>query len=319
MNKKLNSKKLTSKKPKKNSLVKSHKATRNPVVVASKTVPSVYNKSSVLQNYIANLNKLPRLTKQEEYQLTVEYFKNKDPQIEKQLIQANLKFVIKIAIEYSRFSSKLMDLIQEGNIGLIKAIKEFNPYSGARLITYAVWWIRGYIQEYLMRHYSIVRIGKNKKQRQLFYLLTKNKQQLENFSEKYFLPNLAKESNNNIKDVETMKHIVLKKDFSLDQPISEDGTQTFASIQTDKSMSLNEELSLKQISQLLKTNLKKMEKDFSFKDNTIIQKRLLQDPPCTLQALADKFSVSKEAIRQNEERIMKKIKQKLIPILKKPY
>ena len=265
------------------------------------------------------ISRTPLLTREEEYKLAVAYFETKDPQIGKQLVQSNLRFVVKVAVEYSKFTSKVMDLIQEGNIGLIKAVREFNPYKGARLITYAVWWIRGYIQEYLMRHHSIVRIGTNKKQQKLFYLLTKEKQKLEEYSENKFLPVLAKETQTKIQDVAKMNELVKKKDFSLDQFINKESGKTFLETQPDKASSLYEELSLRQMSRLLKKHLKDMEKDLSEKENAIIKKRFLKDPPHTLQNLADEFQVTREAIRQNEERLMKKLRIKLIPLLKKPY
>ena len=287
--------------------------------LSPQVIPSVSEGGSALQNYMLKISKIPLLTREEEYQLAVTYFETKDPQIGKRLIQSNLRFVVKVAAEYSKFSSKLMDLIQEGNMGLIRAVQEFNPYKGARLITYAVWWIRGYIQEYLMRHHSIVRIGTNKKQQKLFYLLTKEKQKLEEYSEKKFLPVLAEETRTKVQDVEKMKEVVVRKDLSLDQFINKEGGKTFLDVQPDKSSSLYEELSLHQMSELLKKHLKDMEKDFSEKENTIIKKRLLKDPPHTLQELADEFHVTREAIRQNEECLMKKLRNKLIPILKKPY
>ena len=268
---------------------------------------------------MAHISKIPVLSKDEEYKLAVAYYETKDPKIAKKLIQSNLRFVVKVAVEYSKFSSKIMDLIQEGNIGLMRALKEFNPYKGARLITYAVWWIRGYIQEYLMRHHSIVRLGTNKKQQRLFYLLQKEKKQLENYSQNKLLPGLAKETKTKVSDVERMREVVLKKDFSLDQPVhSEKGGKSFLEFQQEES-SIDEKLSLYQMSQLLKKHLKALEPELNEKEKSIIKNRLLKDPPQTLQEIADEFSVTREAVRQSEERLMKKLKAKLAPILKKPY
>ena len=281
-------------------------------------LPSVSEGGSTLQNYMARISKIPLLTKEEEHQLAVTYFETKDPVVGRQLIQSNLRFVVKVVAEYSKFSSKVMDLIQEGNIGLIRAVQEFNPYKGARLITYAVWWIRGYIQEYLMRHHSIVRLGTNKKQQRLFYLLQKEKQKLDEYSQSRLLPTLAKQTRTKVQDVEKMKEVVLRRDLSLDQSISQGSDKTFLDVQKDPS-SLYEELSLQQMSELLKSQLKNMEKDLSEKENKIIQDRLLRDPPRTLQEIADDFNVTREAIRQSEERLMKKLKKKLVPIFKKPY
>ena len=292
---------------------------RKSSVLSPEVLPSVSEGGSALQNYMARISKIPLLSKEEEQSLAVAYFETGNPEIGKRLIQSNLRFVVKVVAEYSKFSSKVMDLIQEGNIGLIRAVQEFNPYKGARLITYAVWWIRGYIQEYLMRHHSIVRLGTNKKQQRLFYLLTKEKRKLEEYSQNRLLPVLATQTQTEVQDVEKMKEVVLKKDFSLDQPISEKEGKRFLDLEKDTSFSMDEELSLHQMSEVLKKHLKNMEKDFSSKENTIIQERLLKDPPKTLQEIADKFHITREAVRQSEERLMKKLREKLVPLLKKPF
>src|SRR5262249_46678326 len=112
-----------------------------------------------ITRYLSEIRKYPLLTKEQEHELAVRYRESGDPKAAEALVTANLRFVVKVAAEYSRFGAKLIDLVQEGNVGLMHAVREFNPYKGVRLITYAVWWIRGYIQEYLMRQYSMVRIG----------------------------------------------------------------------------------------------------------------------------------------------------------------
>lgn len=295
------------------------KKTPKTLSLSPEVIPSVSEGGSALQNYLARISKIPLLSKQEEYDLAVAYFEKKDPEAGRKLIQANLRFVVKIVSEYSKFSSKVMDLIQEGNIGLIRAVQEFNPYKGAKLITYAVWWIRGYIQEYLMRHHSIVRLGTNKKQQRLFYLLQKEKQKLDEYSQSRLLPALAKQTQSKVQDVEKLKEVVLRKDLSLDQPIGKEQGKRFLDIQPDNSYSLYDSLSVKQMSKLLKTHLKNMKKEFNEKENKIIKNRLLKDPPSTLQEIADDFSVSREAIRQAEERLIRKLKERLTPVLKKPY
>ena len=296
------------------------KSSTTPVPVLSPEVlPSVSEGGNVLQNYMARLSKIQVLSKEEEHRLAVAYYKSKDPEIAKQLIQANLKFVVKVVAEYSRFSSKVMDLIQEGNIGLVKAVKEYNPYKGARLITYAVWWIRGYIQEYLMRQHSIVRLGTNKKQQRLFYRLQKEKQFLDQYPKQKLLPQLAKETGHSLQRVEQMQEVVLKKDLSLDQPIQKEGeSQSFLDLQADD-FSLEESLILKHTAEVLRREMKKMEKKLKPKEISIIKNRLLKEAPATLQEIADEFQVSREAIRQSEERLMKKLKKQLIPLLKEPF
>ncbi|MEK6628837.1 MAG: sigma-70 family RNA polymerase sigma factor, partial [Bdellovibrionota bacterium] len=132
--------------------------------------------------YLTEIRKYPLLSREQESEIAKKYFETKDPNLAQTLVKSNLRFVVKIAAEYAKFSSKLIDVIQEGNVGLMHAVKEFNPYKGNRLITYAVWWIRGYIQEYLMRQFSMVRIGTTANQRKLFYQLQRQKLELEKMS-----------------------------------------------------------------------------------------------------------------------------------------
>ncbi len=271
---------------------------------------------TALQSYLSQLSRIPLLSRGEEFRLASHYYKTGDPEAARALIEANLRFVIKVAAEYSRFRAKIMDLIQEGNVGLVRAVHEFNPYKGARLITYAVWWIRGYIQEYLLRRHSIVRIGTSKKQQRLFYLLQREKQKLEEMSAAKLLPNLAKESRASEKEAERMSRMVLQRDLSLDQPLQKGGGKTFLDLQADDSMPVDEALGLKGQEALLRRELNKLAPALSEKERAIIETRWLKTPPATLRELAGRFQVSREAIRQNEERLLKKLREKLAPVLR---
>ncbi|MCY4512076.1 MAG: sigma-70 family RNA polymerase sigma factor [Bdellovibrionales bacterium] len=287
-----------------------------PVLKKKTPIAPVLDKTTALQSYLSRLTRYPLLTKEEEYKLTVQFYETRDSKIAEQLIQSNLRFVVKVAREYSRFSSRIMDLIQEGNIGLVRAVQEFNPYKGVRLITYAVWWIRGYIQEYLIRHHSIVHIGTSKKQRKLFYLLQREKEKLENLQETKLLPALAGQTNTSIKEVEKLKQTVLQKDVSLDQPVLRG---SLLDLQKKEDENMEETFSDLQQKNLLQKELKKMTGEFNEKEMEVLHNRLLKSQPETLQAIAERFNVTKEAIRQVEERLLKKLREKLRPILKKPY
>ena len=146
-------------------------AESSDVAVVPNLQRSVSTTHDPLTLYLNEIRKYPLLTKEQESELAKKYYETKDPKLAQTLVKSNLRFVVKVAAEYAKFSSKLIDVIQEGNVGLMHAVKEFNPYKGNRLITYAVWWIRGYIQEYLMRQFSMVRIGTTANQRKLFYQL----------------------------------------------------------------------------------------------------------------------------------------------------
>ena len=151
--------------------------------VATSTTEKGLTTTDPVSLYLSEIRKYPLLSREEELELAKKYYETKDPQVAQKLITSNLRFVVKIAAEYSRFGARMIDLVQEGNMGLMTAVKDFNPYKGVRLITYAVWWIRGYIQEYLMKQYSMVRIGTTQNQKKLFYQLQKEKEALEALSE----------------------------------------------------------------------------------------------------------------------------------------
>ena len=291
---------------------------KEPAKEPSKTSPPPVG--SALNNYIRFISRFPLLTREEEYKLAVEYYEKKNPKAAEKLVQSNLRFVIKVVGEYGKFSSKIMDLIQEGNLGLIKAVKEFNPYKGVRLITYAVWWIKGYIQEYLIRQHSIVRIGTNKKEKMLYYLLQKEKDALDQLTHTKLLPEISRYTKTPLKELETMKQRVFHKDISLNQPIKAGSPVSLMDFQEDTTQNqFEEKLSDARQATLLRKSLKKIEHELTKKEKEILNRRLLKETPDTLQKIADTFQVTREAIRQSEERLLEKLRKSLIPILKKPH
>jgi len=267
--------------------------------------------SDPMQAYLQEIGKFPVLNKKEEEKLTKEFYKTRDPRVAQLLAQSNLRFVVKIAAEYTKFGSKLIELVQEGNMGLLHAIKEFNPYKEVRLITYAVWWIRGYIQEYLLRQYSLVRIGTNAKQRKLFYLLRKQQEQLKQIPYRDSIK-LLEHSGFKEKEVQSMQQRINFRDMSLDQPVSEGHATFLMDIQEDKEESAFEDkLNLFQEEQLMLKTIKQIRPKLKDKELFILENRLLSDKPMTLQEIGHKFSVTREAIRQIESKLIEKIKTKM--------
>ena len=287
---------------------------RLPATV-KKDVPSL---PDPVQLYFREISKYPVLTKEQEIELSKKFFETKDPELAKALARANLRFVVKIAAEYTRFGSRLIDLIQEGNIGLLHAIKEFNPYKGVRLITYAVWWIKGYIQEYLMRQHSLVRIGTNAKQRKLFYLLRKEKEQLAYLPYEQNHPKLIAPAGFKDKDVQSMRQRLQTRDISLNYPVSSQEKNTMLlNLQVDSSESSQEEqlISLQE-KEIIKKSVQSLRPHLNKKELFILNNRLLSDTPLTLREIGEKFSVTREAIRQMESRLMKKIKDAVTTYIK---
>jgi RNA polymerase sigma-32 factor len=183
--------------------------------------------TGTLDIYIVEINRYSLLTAEEEFKLAVELKKNNDMEAAEKLIVSNLRFVVKIAHEYRNYGIKLTDLIQEGNIGLMHAVKKFDPYKGYRLISYAVWWIRAYMQNYIIKSWSLVKIGTTQAQRKLFFKLSQAKKRLENLSEKN--PEFSEIAESlGVKEVELeeMDLRLSHRDLSLDAFISEDGEST---------------------------------------------------------------------------------------------
>ena len=283
-------------------LVARYKAT--PVTASAKEL--VLNDS--MQMYLKEISQFPILSKHEEAKLSKEFYETKDPRIARVLAQANLRFVVKVAAEYTRFGARLIDLVQEGNIGLLHAIKAFNPYKGVCLITYAVWWIKGYIQEYLMRQYSLVRMGSNAKQRKLFYLLRKEQEKLQQIpytgEMKLLAPPGFKES-----EVKDMRKRITGRDVSLDQKNPAD--ERLVDSQTYEEEPLEERLSFFQEKNLLRKNIEELRPQLSQKERFVLDHRLLSETPLTLQEIGDRFFITREAIRQIENRLIQKIKARL--------
>lgn len=275
---------------------------QNDVVITSKDPLSIY---------LNELRKYPLLTKDEEFKIATKYFETKDPVAAQKLVQSNLRFVVKIAAEYAKFSSRMIDLIQEGNIGLMHAVKEYNPSKGARLITYAVWWIRGYIQEYLMRQFSMVRIGTTANQRKLFYQLQKQKSDLEKMMSDESLKQLSLKLGIPEDEIIEMSKRLSGRDVSLDKPIgNDDDSVSLGSFlkKDDGSLPVDEQLALEEQIELLKNAIDKIHSTLSDKEKIILAERILNDEPLTLQEIGEKYSISREAVRQNEARLIQKIK-----------
>lgn len=264
-----------------------------------------------LITYLNEIRKYNVMTREQEQEVAKRYFETKDPQAAQEMIKANLRFVVKIAAEYSKFGAKMIDLIQEGNVGLMHAVKEYNPYKGVRLITYAVWWIRGYIQEYLMKQFSMVKIGTTPNQRKLFYQLQKQKEELERMglvgaeaiSEKLGIP---------LEEVESMQSRLTQRDVSLDKPLNDDGSITLQDVQrVDDELPVDEKIAQAEMVELLKSKIEEIRPHLNDKEKIILEERLLNDEPLTLQEIGEKYGITREAVRQAEVRLMKKIKDRM--------
>jgi len=271
--------------------------------------------TGTLDLYIAEINRFPLLTPEEEFKLAVRLKKNNDTSAAEKLIVSNLRFVVKIAHEYRNYGFKLADLIQEGNIGLIHAVKKFDPYKGYRLISYAVWWIRAYIQNYLIKSWSIVKIGTTQAQRKLFFKLSQAKKQLETLSKKN--PEFAEIADSlGVKgsEVAEMDLRMGSRDVSLHEVIGDDGDSShidFLAYEGDDQEVLlikNEERNLVQ------RNIAGALANLNERESYIIKHRVMADNPETLQEIGDRYNITRERARQIEKQALKKV-QLALPYL----
>jgi RNA polymerase sigma-32 factor len=259
--------------------------------------------------YLAEIRRYSLLTREQEHELAIRYRETGDPKAAEILVTSNLRFVVKVAAEYSRFGAKLIDLIQEGNVGLMHAVREFNPYKNVRLITYAVWWIRGYIQEYLMRQYSLVRIGTTQNQRKLFYRLQKEREALDAAGQEPNYALLAGRLGVSEEEVETMSQRLSGRDVSLNQPL--DGENSVASLldyEASNEESVDDQLGRAEEIEVLKRNLEIIRPSLSTKEIYLLDERILSEDPLTLQEIGDHYGVTREAVRQLEARLLAKIR-----------
>ncbi len=265
-----------------------------------------------VKKYMAEISRHPILSREEEYKFAMRYRKKGDLEAAKKLITSNLRFVIKIANEYRNYGINLMELIQEGNLGLMQAVKKFDPTRGYRLITYAVWWIRAYIQSYIIKTWSLVKIGTTQAQKKLFYKLRSAKRKME-LTNKILSPEdyktLAKELGVSDEAIAEMEQRMAGKDVSLDVEIREDGERpTHLDFLADKLASQEEILTKIQEEEKIKRELDTALKSLEEMERFIIENRILRDNPLTLEELGTKLNISRERVRQIENEALKKMK-----------
>ncbi len=263
--------------------------------------------------YLAEIRKFPVLTPDEERLYAVKFFEEKDLEAAHRLITANLRFVVKIAGEYKAYGMKMLDLIQEGNIGLMMAVRKFDPHKGIRLISYAVWWIRAYIQNYIISAWSLLKIGTTQAQKKLFFKLNQAKNAIRRLTggddmEATALSLHVKES-----EVIEMDQR-MRGDYSLDAELVDGEGLTMLEALADERQNQEEALAEQQEASLLHGQVTQAMERLNEKERYVIEKRVTADDPHTLQEIADHFAISRERVRQIEEGALKKIKAYLTPI-----
>ncbi len=276
--------------------------------VKTLNLPEIKNDS--LEKYIQQINKFPVLSAEEEYELAKRIREKNDIEAAKKLVLANLRFVVKIANEYKKLGFPLKDLIQEGNLGLLKAVKKFNPEKGCKkFISYAVWWIRAQIHEYILRTWSLVKLGTTQLQKKIFYKFSKVVDELEGEN---FIEKIADDYNVDREKIIEIKNRFENNDVSLDNEIDDNG-KTFLSFVESDYKTPEEEAIENEKEEILKEKLWKALDVLNERERYIILNRYLTEEPKTLQEIGDEFGITRERVRQIEKRALEKIKKQLPP------
>ncbi|MBL7662231.1 RNA polymerase factor sigma-32 [bacterium] len=265
-----------------------------------------------LERYISEIRSIPQLSAEEEHELAVKFKTLGDTQAGYKLVTANLRMVVNLAREYQRNIRNVLDLIQEGNMGLLEAVKKFDPFRGIRFPAYATFWVRAYILRYLINNLRLVKIGTTQAQRKLFFNLRKEKARLEAEGFKPEPKLIAHRLSVKESDVIEMEQRLLMPEMSIDAPVSTDpDAPTLHGILADNAESIEDQLARKQLQEAIRNALQELEGTLDPKEMAVVKRRLLADEPETLQVIADEFKLSRERIRQIEGQVKEKLKNYL--------
>jgi len=264
-----------------------------------------------LQRYMIEISNYPILSREEEYELAMKYKNDGDLDAARKLVTSNLKFVVKVANEYKNYGLNTMDIIQEGNVGLMHAVKGFDPTKGYRVISYAVWWIRAYIQNYIIKSWSLVKVGTTQAQRKLFYKLRSTKNQMEigegNLSSEDY-KELADKLNVTYEAVIEMDQRMGSKDLSLDAEIKSDTNLSHMDFLADDEENQEDLITKVEEEKRIKSGMVDALKILKDRERYIVENRILADKPLTLEELGTKYNISRERVRQIENAALKKMK-----------
>ncbi len=263
--------------------------------------------------YLREVQRHPLLTPEQTHELAVKFVETQDPVIAAKLVTANLRLVVKIAYEYRRAYKNILDLVQEGNIGLMQAVKRYDPYRGVKLSSYSAWWIRAYILRFILNNWRLVKLGTTQAQRKLFFNLRKKKAELEAMGITPTHADIAKELSVTEDEVREMDARLGASEKSLDAPVGgESDDHGLARIDLMPSAVQNPEVLAagEEVQALMKEHLAAFRKTLTTreKDLAIFDERLVADEPLTLQELGERFGVSRERVRQLEQRITSQLR-----------
>ncbi len=275
------------------------------------------NPSSSLERYLLEINRYPLLSLEEERALAREWVEKGSLRAAHKLTTSNLRFVVKIAYEYKRYGMRLTDLIQEGNIGLIMAVKKFDPDRGVRLISYAVWWIRAQIQNFILQSWRLVKIGTTQAQRRLFYKLERTRRELallHGGNHKVDRSMLATALNVKVSLIEEMEQRLGAQEMSLENrsQLRDGEGRSLLEVLPDEKPNQEELVSNEEYARVRKQFLDKALRQLSDREQLIIRRRRLIEDTDTLSEIGKDLGITRERVRQLEARALKKLKDYLL-------
>jgi RNA polymerase sigma-32 factor len=271
-----------------------------------------------LELYLAEINRYALLGVEEEQRLARLHRERGDTRAAHELVTANLRFVVKVAYEYRSYGFKLSDLIQEGNLGLMKAVQKFDPDKGIRLISYAVWWIRAYIQNHILKSWSLVKLGTTQAQRKLFFSLARTRRELDRTSVEHGadsdgrdVAKIAKKLKVKPSEVREMEQRLEGRDFSLDMPVGDEGGSTHGDFVASADPGADDELSGAEERVMVSGKVCAALERLDPRERFIVEQRVMSEQPLTLKELGDHFGFSRERARQLEIRAKEKLREEL--------
>jgi RNA polymerase sigma-32 factor len=275
-------------------------------------LPSIASEGA-LARYLQEIRRFPMLEADEEYMLAKRWREHNDPEAAHRLVTSHLRLVAKIAMGYRGYGLPLSELISEGNVGMMQAVKRFDPDRGFRLATYAMWWIRASIQEYILHSWSLVKIGTTAAQKKLFFNLRRLKGQIQAIEEGDLTPEhvakIAKELDVPESDVVSMNRRLMAPDNSLNAPLRADGEGEWQDWLVDDAASQESKLGERQELGLRRDLLKTAMSHLTERERDILMERRLRENPTTLEDLSAKYGISRERVRQIEVRAFEKLQK----------
>lgn len=264
-----------------------------------------------LQAYMRDVHRYSVLDAESQRELAVRYRESGDVDAARQLVTSNLRLVVKIAYDYRRAYRNVMDLIQEGNIGLMQAVKKYDPYKGVKLSSYAAWWIRAYILRFILNNWRLVKLGTTQAQRKLFFNLSKEKARLSAMGIEPTAENIAERLEVSVDDVNSMDRRLSAGEMSLDTPVGGDDNKSQSRVDLMPALGgrVDELLADEELGRMLHAELHHFGETLKGKEHRIFYERLMADDPRTLQELGTDFGVSRERVRQLEKRLQERLKK----------